>query len=164
MSRTEFRFEEHLKKCAMPQYGKIAVALDHSMRSAVALRRAISLAKAFCSKLYVIHVIPTKLPFATRAHAAIPQELYEVQFEHAKDVLSSASKAAKEEGIEAETVLLEGDPAEEILKFVNDNGIDLLVVGSKEKEGTLKNLGSVSSKIAEQSKTSVLIERQASQG
>lgn len=159
MSQTEVRFEEYLQKCALPQYGKIAVAIDHSMRSAVALRRAISLAKAFCSKLYVIHVIPTKLPFAKRAYVAPPPEIYEIQYEHAKDVLSSASKAAKDEGIEAESVLLEGDPAEEIIRFVKENGIDLIVVSSKEKEGSLKHLGSVSGKIAEEVKSSVLIER-----
>ncbi|MCQ5361926.1 MAG: universal stress protein [Candidatus Methanomethylicia archaeon] len=159
MSQTEVRFEEYLKKCAMPQYGKIAVALDHSMRSAVALRRAISLAKAFCSKLYVIHVIPTKLPYAKKAHVAPPAEIHEIQYEYAKDVLSSASKAARDEGVEVEGVLLEGDPAEEIINFAKENGIDLIVVSSKEKEGTLKHLGSVSSKIVEEGKTSVLIER-----
>ncbi|MBC7113827.1 MAG: universal stress protein [Candidatus Methanomethyliales bacterium] len=159
MSQTEIRFEEYLKKCAMPQYGKIAVAIDHSMRSAVALRRAISLAKAFCSKLYVVHVIPTKLPFAKKAHVAPPNEIREVQYEHAKEVLSTASKAAKDEGIEVESVLLEGDPAEEIINFGKENGIDLIVVSRKEKEGALMHLGSVSSKIAEEAKTSVLIER-----
>ncbi|MCX8182182.1 MAG: universal stress protein [Candidatus Methanomethyliaceae archaeon] len=159
MSQTEVRFEEYLKKCEMPQYLKIAVAIDHSMRSARALRRAISLAKAFCSKLYVIHVIPTKLPFAKKAHVAPPPEIYEIQYEHAKEVLSSASKAAKDEGIEVESVMLEGDPAEEIIRFSKENGIDLIVVSSKEKEGTLKHLGSVSSKVVEEGKSSVLIER-----
>ncbi len=159
MSQAEVRFEEYLKKCAIPTYGKIAVAIDHSMRSAAVLSRAISLAKAFCSKLYIIHVIPTKLPYARRPTVSVPQEIYEIQFEHAKDILSSASKAAKKEGVEAETVLMEGDPAEEVLKFVMENKVDLVVIGSKEKEGTLKHLGSVSNKIAEEGTSSVLIER-----
>lgn len=143
----------------MPRYNKIAVALDYSMRSAVALRRAISLAKAFCSKLYIIHVIPTKLPFEKRAHVAPPQEIYEILYWQAKDLMSSAIKAAKDEGIEVESVLLEGDPGEEIIKFVKENRIDLVVVSRKEKEGTLKHLGSVSSKIVEEGESSILIER-----
>ncbi|MEM4706504.1 MAG: universal stress protein, partial [Candidatus Methanomethylicaceae archaeon] len=61
-------------------------------------------------------------------------------------------------GLNAETVLLEGDPAEEILNFIEKNGIDLIIVGKKEKEDYIKNLGSVSETIVKKAKIPVLIE------
>lgn len=153
------RFEEYLKGCVLPTYGKIAVAIDVSLRSASALRRAIALSKVFCAKLYIIHVIPTKLPYAMTSKIAIPYEIYEIQLDHAEKMMDSARMLAKLEGVEVEKVILHGDPAEEILKFVEENKIDLIVVGRKDKEGTLKHLGSVSNKIAIEAKSSVLIEK-----
>ncbi|MGQ9759040.1 MAG: universal stress protein [Candidatus Methanomethylicaceae archaeon] len=153
------RFGEYIKSCAMPPYNKIAVGIDVSMRSASALRRAVALSKVFCAKLYIIHVISTKLPYARKSHVGIPNEIYEILFEHAKQVLTSASKFARDENLEVEEVLLQGDPAEEILKFVEEKGIDLVVLGRKDKEGTLEHLGSVSNKVATETRSSVLIER-----
>ena len=152
-------FEEHIIKSAISPYKKIMVGVDQPLVSAMILTRALELAKTFSSKLYIVHVLSTKLPYQTKSKIAIEPEFYEVQWESSREMLEYAKKAAAETRIDAETVLLEGDPAEEILRFIKEKGINLVVMGSKDKVGSLKNLGSVSARIATEAKCSVLIER-----
>jgi nucleotide-binding universal stress UspA family protein len=140
-------------------YKKIIVGVDRPLVSAMILTRALELAKTFNSKLYIVHVLSTKLPYQTKSKIAIEPEFYDVQWESSKEMLDYAKKLAAEARINAETVLLEGDPAEEILRFIKEKGINLVVMGSKDKVGSLKNLGSVSTKVATEAKCSVLIER-----
>lgn len=152
-------FEEHIEKCVISPYKKIMVGVDQPLVSAMILTRALELAKTFCSKLYIVHVLSTKLPYQTKSRIAIEPEFYEIQWESSREILEYAKRAAAEANIDAETVLLEGDPAEEILSFIEENGINLVVMGSKDKVGSLKNMGSVSTRVATEAKCSVLIER-----
>jgi nucleotide-binding universal stress UspA family protein len=152
-------FEEYIERCEISPYKKIMVGVDRPLVSAMILMRALELAKTFCSKLYIVHVLSTKLPYQTKSKIAIEPEFYEVQWEFSRDILQYAKKAAAEVHIDTETVLLEGDPVEEILNFIKEKGINLVVMGSKDKVGSLKNLGSVSARVATEAKCSVLIER-----
>jgi nucleotide-binding universal stress UspA family protein len=152
-------FEEYIKSHRISPYKKIMVGLDRPLVSVMILMRALALAKVFSSKLYIVHVLSTKLPYQTKSKIAIEPEFYDVQMEFSKEILDYAKRAAAEAHIEAEIVLLEGDSAEEILRFVKEKGIDLVVMGSKDKVGSLKNLGSVSARVAAEAKCSVLIER-----
>ncbi|MCQ5341158.1 MAG: universal stress protein [Candidatus Methanomethylicia archaeon] len=152
------KIDEYVRICEVLPYRKILVAIDNTFRSAKALCRAIMIAKKFNSKLIIIHVIPKKLPYAQSKKIEPPKEIYEHLFNEGKEILDHAKKIAMDAGIDAEIVLLEGDIAEEILNFVNKEGdIDLIVIGRKDKEIT-KYLGSVSEKIAKESKIPVLIE------
>lgn len=152
------KFSDYFRICKRGPYSRIAVAIDKSIRSAAALCRAFTISKAFNSKLYVIHVIPKKLPYATSQKIEIPYEKYEALLKEGLEELNFAKKVAEEIGLNVETVLLEGDPAEEILNFVEKNGIELIIVGKKEKEDYLKNLGSVSETIVKKSRVPVLVE------
>lgn len=151
-------FSEYVRICKRGPYSKIAVAIDKSMRSAAALCRALTISKTFNSKLYIIHVIPKKLPYGASRKIEIPYEEYETLLKEGQEELNFAKRVAEEIGLNAETVLLEGDPAEEILNFVEKNGIDLIIVGKKEKGDYMKNLGSVSETIVKKSKIPVLVE------
>jgi nucleotide-binding universal stress UspA family protein len=152
-------FEEYIKSCRISPYKKIMVGLDSPLVSAIILMRALALAKIFCSRLYIVHVLSTKLPYQTKSKIAIEPEYYDVQMKDSKEILDHAKRAAIEAHVDAETVMLEGDPAEEILRFIKEKGINLAIMGSKDKVGSLKNLGSVSARVATEAKCSVLIER-----
>jgi len=53
---------------------------------------------------------------------------------------------------------VEGDPADEILKFADEIGADLIVMGSHGRTGVLRVLmGSVSRKVLDRAKCPVLI-------
>jgi nucleotide-binding universal stress UspA family protein len=75
------------------------------------------------------------------------------------DVINSAKKKLEEAGVDGEVIEAEGIPSKEILAIIEERGVDLLVVGSKEKVGTQAHLGSVSKALSEKVKCSLLIER-----
>ncbi|MDI9644878.1 MAG: universal stress protein [Candidatus Verstraetearchaeota archaeon] len=139
-------------------YQTILVAVDYSYASAKVLERALLLAKVNCSTLHIVHVIRTRLPFQSRETSAIDPSYKDVMIKDSIALFEIASKKATEAGVRYVTVRLEGDPAEEILKYAEENKIELIVIGSKEKQKTV-HLGSVSSRVASEAKCSVLIER-----
>ncbi|WP_333654633.1 universal stress protein [Dissulfurispira sp.] len=66
----------------------------------------------------------------------------------------------KEKGIEAETIVLEGSPADVIVDHAKGMGMSLIVVGSTGKQATERTiLGSVSSKVVANAPCSVLVVR-----
>lgn len=139
-------------------YRTMMVAVDYSYVSAKVFERALLLAKANCSNLHIVHVIRTRLPLQSRETSAIDPSYKDVMIRDSITLFEIASKKASEAGVPYVTARLEGDPAEEILKYAEENGIELIVIGSKEKAKT-SYLGSVSSRVASEAKCSVLIER-----
>jgi nucleotide-binding universal stress UspA family protein len=140
------------------EYKVIAVAIDNSYSAAKVLRRALLLAKS-CSMLYIVHVLQTTLPYGEKSTITIDPSYYEILQKESMELFVTAEKNIENTDVNFETLLLEGDPAEEILKFISKKGVELMILGSKDKLGSTKNLGSVSSKIAVNAKCSVLIER-----
>ena len=70
-------------------------------------------------------------------------------------------KIAKAAGMEVETRVLKGNPAEKIVSFAEDNNIDMIIVGSLGKGGYERLvLGSVSEKIVRHAKVPVLVVRE----
>lgn len=70
-------------------------------------------------------------------------------------------KLGKAAGLEVETRVLKGHPAEKILSFSEDNNIDMIIVGSLGKGGYERALlGSVSEKIVRHAKIPVLVVRE----
>ncbi|MEN3006077.1 MAG: universal stress protein [Candidatus Methanosuratincola petrocarbonis] len=140
-------------------YRSIMAAVDYSYVSAKVLERAILLSKVNCARLHIVHVVRTKLPLQSRQTTAMDPSYKEVLLKDAATLFEVAGKKASEAGIEYVTMRLEGDPAEEIIRYASENGIELIVVGNKEKPSTYAPLGSVSSKVATEAHCSVLIER-----
>lgn len=140
-------------------YRRLLAAIDNSYMSARVFERALILSQSSCSILYAVNVIQTKLPYAKTSPVALEPAYYDLMRAASKELFEVAIKRGKAVGVEVEPVQLEGDPAEEILKFAHDNDVDLIVVGSKDKIGSVKNLGSASSRIAVEAKCAVLIER-----
>ena len=64
---------------------------------------------------------------------------------------------AKKEGLEVERIVVEGNPAEEIMRLANERSADLIVMGTLGATGIKKYLlGSVASKIVQHSVIPVL--------
>ena len=69
-------------------------------------------------------------------------------------------ETAKAAGIEVESVLLEGHPADEIVKFAEQNDIEMIVMGTLGKTGLDRFLlGSVAENVVRHSKIPVLVVR-----
>lgn len=71
-------------------------------------------------------------------------------------VLNEVNAIAKDHGVESKTVMLEGNPAKEIVRFIHDD--DLVVMASQGKKGFNKFLlGSVSEEVLKNAPCAVMI-------
>lgn len=135
----------------------IVVALDGSPASERALTLALSLASRFASKLTLVHVtepmfVPPE-PFGFNS-AAIETS----NREYGRKLLDDAAEKARASGVEAQTVLVVGSPAEELLKAAERLDASVIVVGSR-GQGRVGRLllGSVSDRLLHHAKGSVLV-------
>ena len=80
----------------------------------------------------------------------------------AKNMLEDKIKKIESNGFTIQSMILYGNPAEEILKFSESEKIDLIVMGNVGLKGIskIKTLGSVSRNVLENSKCPVLIVHQ----
>jgi nucleotide-binding universal stress UspA family protein len=76
----------------------------------------------------------------------------------AQDILDRADEVASEAGVQADTQAIEGNPAETLLSFAEEKGIDLIAVGSVGMTGAKRfMLGNVPNRISHHAPTDVLI-------
>lgn len=62
-------------------------------------------------------------------------------------LFSRLEKILTEKGVIFEMIALSGNPAEEIVKYEEKNGFDLIIIGEKEKKGFARLFSTTSSKI-----------------
>lgn len=116
--------------CRMPEYCREAI------------HEGISLAQQYGAELYVIHV--TYDPFI-RGEWNLPVQLGVIEDEYkkaigdAKKTLDAVIREEKKKGVAVKELFTEGKPAEEILKAVKEEKIDLLVMTGHE-ESRLEHL------------------------
>ena len=85
------------------------------------------------------------------------KERLEAQGREATHYVETSGKVQE---IEVEPVVLEGNPAHEIVKFAEENDIELIVMGTLGKTGIQKFLlGSVTENVVRHSKVPVLVIR-----
>jgi nucleotide-binding universal stress UspA family protein len=136
---------------------KILVAHDGSDAADKALLEAASIAQQFGSKLTVISVVPNLCFSEIGADCETVTQLYRAEIEGA---MEGVKEMLREKGIEAETIILEGNPADVIVDHARGMDMDLVIVGSTGKHATERTmLGSVSSRVAANAPCSVLVVR-----
>lgn len=135
----------------------ILVAHDGSDAADKALFEAASIAEKFGANLIVISVVPNLCFTEIGTDCETVMNLYRAEV---SGVMEGVRDLLKEKGIDAQTVILEGSPADVIVDYARDNTLDMIVVGSTGKDATQRTfLGSVSSKVAMNAPCSVLIVR-----
>jgi nucleotide-binding universal stress UspA family protein len=120
---------------------KILLAYDGFEHSKHALEEAAKLGSEDASTVTVVGVIPpTARGTKSGGHSGLPP--------HAEDDMKIAHDFLRERGIEAETQIRHGDPAEELIREATEGRYDVAVVGSRGL-GRLSALllGSVSRKL-----------------
>jgi len=129
-------------------YRCIVVGFDGSAASRHAVGRAVELARALGSRLVVATVVAPPTVFLGELLVPEVVDLSTV-VEPAKKQLEALTREIRETtGVEAEPVVLMGDPADELVNYAEENGCDLIVVGRRGRGGLERLiLGSVSSKL-----------------
>jgi nucleotide-binding universal stress UspA family protein len=128
---------------------KILYPTDFSPYSNQAYFHAIALAEVHRASLTILYVcVPGTAGQSFRSHAA--------ELEHWRDQLQQIRPT--DNRIPVEHVLLEGDPANEIVRYACDAGMDLIVMGTHGRTGLERLLmGSVAEKVMRESPCSVMV-------
>jgi nucleotide-binding universal stress UspA family protein len=106
----------------------ILVAVDGSTGSDRAVEQALELAATFAARLLFLFVRHPPLPVLDSPYY---QRSVTGELEHAQVALARACARAKESGVVAESAILEGNAAHEILELARIRDVDLVVVGSR---------------------------------
>ncbi len=144
---------------------KILVAIDGSQPSQRALDMGAQIAEKFDAVLVLIYVIrDMQLPESLRqmAEVELVQESRLTTLQKiGQTILAEAATRAKKQGAkDVRNEVRPGDPAGAILRYVAENGVDLIVLGSRglgDMESML--LGSVSRKVSNLAKVGCLTVR-----
>jgi nucleotide-binding universal stress UspA family protein len=145
-------------------FEKILVAIDGSEMSDKALEAALTIAGEQKAKVTLLHVgkdivIP---PYMIGEGAYIAKK-YDDEYnkaleKEAEELLNRAKTEAEAKNIKAETLYVKGDPAREIVDHAQENGCQLIVIGSRGLSGFKEMmLGSVSHKVSQLANCPVLI-------
>lgn len=144
-------------------FNKILCAYDGSEHAKKALQSVMQLCKENSNaELHILHTIKFE-PIPTNIYGQIgvtvdQNEYIELTKKYGEQILTEAINLVQTEGLKAHGLLFYGDPAATILEFATENSVDLIVMGSRGLS-TFKELflGSVSHKITQSAKCSVLI-------
>jgi nucleotide-binding universal stress UspA family protein len=107
-------------------YKKIAVAVDGSDNSMRAVAQAVDLAKLIPDcEVIVLSVI------AIDVYSDMVYDPIEAHGESQTELVEPALRVLKENGINAKIELVHGRPADEIVRYTKNNGVDLRIIGSR---------------------------------
>ena len=136
-------------------FGRIVLATDGSTHSERALEYARDLALRDDSLVIVVHAfaaIPGYLGDRTKSEVAARHVMV------GREIAEQALAALEDAGVDVESAVLQGPPAEAILRVVGARGADLIVMGSRgHGELTSLLLGSVSHRVLAHSRVPVMI-------
>lgn len=138
------------------QFRRILVGYDGSQESERALEAALAIANAINSRVEVLAVAEPSEPTI----AAGPRALIGGARKHYDKGLRRIAESASQNGIQVETAIAVGNPAEQILKRAEQGHADLIVVGRRGTTVFEKLvMGSVSERVLRYAPCPVLVTR-----
>ena len=148
----------------MQKLSKILVPVDFSACSRSALEHAAVLAKSFGATidlLYVWEAPAFVAPEAMIGAAGTTQTLAQLASDQAQQAMKDFAKQARDDGIQiANTRVEQGDPARTIVELAEQEGYDLVAMGTHGRSGFAHLLlGSVAEKVVRRSPRPVLTVR-----
>lgn len=141
-------------------YKKILVPLDGSELSEAVLNHVVTIATGCKVPDVVLIRIRSPLDKSVREtlDVDIASKLDEAYQEEAANYLNKIAANLKEKGVATKTVVLSGNPAEEIINYVKGSGVDLIVMSTHGRSGVSRWVfGSVADKVIRLSEVPVLI-------
>jgi nucleotide-binding universal stress UspA family protein len=140
---------------------QILIATDGSESAKKAASFGVKIAGLSGAKVYAVYVIDITPYYSIPLDQVWPKDVYE-QFEKmGYEITVDVEKTTTAAGLEAESIVLKGDPAERIVNFAEERNVDLIVVGSHGIGGFERLvIGSVSEKVVRHAKIPVLVVRE----
>ncbi len=137
-------------------FKKILAATDGSEHGYKAASVALELGKISGGSVTAVYVADTN----RTAHLPDDMLLFSIRellLKEGKEALKQVESLAEKMGVAYEGVVIEGNPGSEIMKFAEEKGMDIIILGAVGRTGLDKFLlGSVAEKVVRGSKTPVL--------
>ncbi|MFW5983591.1 MAG: universal stress protein [Halobacteria archaeon] len=135
-------------------YDNILVPTDGSETAEVAVEHAVEMAKRYDATLHTLYVVDidaVNLSLGTeqvdRLKAGGLDEMEDVK-EKAEESTGRVAERADEEGVKVVQEVRAGSPHDAIVKYAENNGIDVIVMGSHGRGGVRRALlGSVAERV-----------------
>ena len=141
-------------------YDTVLLPTDAGEGTELAIEHAITVAESHDADLHVLYVVDSDV------YSSYTGDEYVHEFEGLETALEQEGEEAiaeiadrvRDAGLEPETAVRHGSPHERILAYADEEDVDLLVMGSKERPGEYRRLlGSVTERVARLSSKPVTI-------
>jgi universal stress protein A len=141
-------------------FEKILCPVDFSEFTDEILAYAVNIAKRFDSELHLIHVIPNLNYFTPYESFLTPENLVAIERNIEGEVGKDFDKITKKLDLPFKRIVKTGVTFVEIIDYIKDQGIDLVVMGTHGRSGIEHILiGSVAEKVVRKSPCPVLTVR-----
>jgi universal stress protein A len=138
-------------------FKKIVCPVDFSEFTTEIVAYAVSIATKFDAELHLLHVIPNLNYFTPYESFLTPENLVAIERNIEKEVQKDFSKITEEIEIPAQTAVKQGVTFVEIIDYVKDQAMDLVVMGTHGRSGVEHILiGSVAEKVVRKAPCPVL--------
>jgi len=129
---------------------KILVTTDFSTLSHEGIKVAAELASAYSSELILLHVVPPPhVLTSSGVSAGKVQDYYGELIRLAKESLQEVAENHFKKGLSVSIKVIQGDPADEIVKLASDEKAGLIVMSTRGSSGRAPYMaGSVAVKVA----------------
>ncbi|WP_459192163.1 universal stress protein [Halosimplex sp. J119] len=135
-------------------YEEILFPTDGSDAADAALEVAVAVADAHDATLHVLYVADTNQPSLAR----IEGQVRDVLEGEGRDIVERAGARARNAGVETVEEVIQGGPSRTICEYVDDRGIDLVVMGTRGGRDIERIvLGSVTERVVRNSAAPVLV-------
>ena len=137
-------------------------ATDFSSASRPAFAKAVALAKANRAKLVITHVLTPELPLLEDGYmsAALYRERQAAARRYGQTHLDQLVTRAKHAGVRARALLLEGSPADRVVRAARSRRAHMIVIGTHGRTGLARLMvGSVANGIVSHARCPVLTVR-----
>jgi len=137
-------------------FEKILIATDGSEKNMTAVEEAMQIGRVCGSTVIAAYVMDVSVLESSSADVGVVRDTWTVIQREADAALDRIR--TKAEGVDLQTVTLEGKPATEIVRFSIENQIDLIVIGTQGKRGFERLLlGSVAEQVVRLATCKVLV-------
>lgn len=140
-------------------YKRILLPTDGSRYADKSEKHALALADAFGAEIIALSVAENAFPVNLSGKETV-SEIHDLLERESLENLKRVEKLRDEEGYDVKitTKAAQGSPAKVILKTIEEEDIDLVVMGSSGKSGIdILLMGSVADKVVRSAKCSVLV-------